>query len=135
MARWLRKEPYCCKEKRLTRQQLKPISKYVKSAAIRNFMRTLDKSDPTMPLSLEEAYLALRKLAKSPKHVQIFGQHLQAWFFEPTSDPNIEYEIVMRYDSPKLKITEVRIVHIEPPAMTDITQSWQGNTIVEGVVR
>jgi hypothetical protein len=57
-----------------------------------------------------------------------------AWFFEPTSDPNMEYEIVLLYDGKKLTVAKVQIVRIEPVAFTDITKHWRGNSIVEEVI-
>lgn len=88
-----------------------------------------------MPLDPEKAYVALRKLTKSPKHVRVFKNYLMAWFFEPTSDANIEYEIILRYDGKELTVTRAQIVRIEPIALTNITKHWKGNPIIEEVIR
>jgi len=87
-----------------------------------------------MPVKLEQAGAALRKLTKRPKHVRTHGNHAMAWFFEPTIDPNVEYEIVVRYDGKDLHVARVQIIRIEPLALTDITKHWRGNQAVEDVV-
>jgi len=88
-----------------------------------------------MPLSLEKARLALPRSGKRSKHIRVFNNHLMVWFFEPTSDTNMEYEIVLRYDGKQLTVEKVQIVRIETPAFTDITELWRGNHVVEGVIK
>lgn len=73
-----------------------------------------------MPLKIEKARLALPRLTKSPKHIRVFNNHLIAWFFEPTSDPNMEYEIVLLHDGKQLTVAKVQVVRIEPLALTDV---------------
>jgi len=88
-----------------------------------------------MPLNLEEARRALSRLRKRrPKHVRVFSNHLMAWFFEPTTDPNVEYEIILRYDGKELTVAKVQVVRIEPVALTTITKFWKGNPIIEGLI-
>jgi len=55
-------------------------------------------------------------------------------FFEPTTEPNVEYEIILRYDCRELSVVKVQIVRIEPLAVTDVTKHRTQNPIVEGVV-
>jgi len=88
-----------------------------------------------MPLPLGEAVRILEGLANKPKHVARVGDRLMAWIFEPTNDPNMEYEIVLEYDGIKLTVRKVCFVQIEPPAMSDITDLWMQNPTVTGVVR
>jgi hypothetical protein len=57
-----------------------------------------------------------------------------AWFFEPTSDLNTEYEIVLLYDGKELTVAKVQVVRIKPLALTDITKLWKGNPIVDRVI-
>jgi hypothetical protein len=57
------------------------------------------------------------------------------WFFEPTIDPNVEYEIVLRYDGRELTVARVQIVRIEPIAVTDVTRHRRQNPMVEDLVR
>ena len=75
-----------------------------------------------MPLNLHQARVALRGLTKKPAHVRVFKNYLMAWFFEPTIEPNVEYEIVLRYDGRELTVARVQIVRIEPIAVTDVTK-------------
>ena len=56
------------------------------------------------------------------------------WFFEPTSDPNIEYEIVMQYDANELALSKVQYVQIEPPVMWDISNAWQEDEGTRSVI-
>lgn len=88
-----------------------------------------------MPLSLEDAYLVLRKLVRRPNHVVMQEGAVIAWFFEPTSDANIEYEIRLNYDGNRLNVSKVEYVQIQPPATWDITKRWAGDPIVERVVK
>jgi len=87
-----------------------------------------------MPLTLHEARETLGGLTKKPTHVRVFKNYLMAWFFEPTIDPNVEYEIILRYDGKELKVAKVQIVRIEPIAVTDVTKHRRGNPLVEGVI-
>jgi len=75
-----------------------------------------------MRLNLHQAQVALRGLSKKPAHVRVFKNYLMAWFFEPTIEPNVEYEIVLRYDGRELTVARVQIVRIEPIAVTDVTK-------------
>jgi hypothetical protein len=87
-----------------------------------------------MPLKLEKARLVLPRSGKRSKYIRVFNNYRMAWFFEPTSDPNMEYEIVLRYDGKELTVAKVQAVRIEPLALTDITKLWRGNPVVEGVI-
>ena len=88
-----------------------------------------------MPLNLHQAQLALQGLSKKPAHVRVFKNYLMAWFFEPTIDPNVEYEIILRYDGGELTVARVQIVRIEPIAITDITKHKRQSPMVEDLVR
>ena len=57
-----------------------------------------------------------------------------AWFFEPTIDQNVEYEMVVRYDCKQLSVARVWVVRIDPVATTDVTKHWRGNPIVENAI-
>ena len=92
------------------------------------------RANDCMPLNLHQAQLALQGLSEKPAHVRVFKNYLMAWFFEPTIDPNVEYEIVLRYDGKDLTVARVQIIRIEPLALTDITKHWQRNQPVEDVV-
>jgi len=88
-----------------------------------------------MPLNLDEARAALRRLTKKPAHARVFKNYLMLWFFEPTTEPNVEYEIILRYDGKELTVARVQIVRIEPIAVTDVTKHRTQNPIVESVAR
>jgi len=88
-----------------------------------------------MPLTLEKARRVLpRSGIRRSKHIRVFNNYLMAWFFEPTTDPNVEYEIILRYDGKELTPVKVQLVRIEPLALTTITKFWKGNPIIEGLI-
>jgi len=88
-----------------------------------------------MPLTLEKARRVLpRSGIRRCKHLSVFNNYLIAWFFQPTTDPNVQYEIILRYDGKELTVAKVQIVRIEPLALTTVTKFWKGNPVVEGLI-
>jgi hypothetical protein len=78
-----------------------------------------------MPLNLAEASQVLRELTSKRSYVKRVQNHLLAWFFELTENPNIFYQTVMRYDGRELTVTKVHKVRVDLPVMSDITKTWR----------
>ena len=76
-----------------------------------------------MPLHLTEASEVLKELTNKRSYVKRFQNHIEAWFFELTENPNIFYQTVMRYDGKELTVTKAHKVRVDKPRLLDITDT------------